>query len=244
MSFFIDDSSDKPRQQRDGFIYSRNRIDGKFVLPCRLHQSLLQHQVLNIGSGNNYSLLPSEPPGRADIEEAFDFLVHASHRLHHTELVDGACHRNALAQRYFSNSGQQRAEFRERRAIAVIRTIGLLEHQAGGQGQRLRRRVAIGQKSAQDHHALGMQRATRLRRTLDIHHLPTTKARVSTSGACGFNFTANVGEAVSTGFEFEAVAAVTDNLTLNAGFGYTDAEFTESVPAAGIVEGDRLTDVP
>lgn len=68
--------------------------------------------------------------------------------------------------------------------------------------------------------------------------------RVSTSGDCGFNFTANVGEAVSTGFEFEAVAAVTDNLTLNAGFGYTDAEFTESVPAAGIVEGDRLTDVP
>ncbi|MEJ2418907.1 MAG: TonB-dependent receptor [Exilibacterium sp.] len=68
--------------------------------------------------------------------------------------------------------------------------------------------------------------------------------RVNTSGDCGFNFTANVGEAVSTGFEFEAVAAVTERLTLNAGFGYTDAEFTESVASAGIAKGDQLTDVP
>ncbi len=68
--------------------------------------------------------------------------------------------------------------------------------------------------------------------------------RVNTSGDCGFNFTANVGEAVSTGFEFEAVAAVSERLTLNAGFGYTDAEFTESVPSAGIAKGDQLTDVP
>ncbi|MFC6632717.1 TonB-dependent receptor [Microbulbifer taiwanensis] len=68
--------------------------------------------------------------------------------------------------------------------------------------------------------------------------------RVNTSGACGFNFTANVGGAVSTGFELEAVAAVTERLTLNAGVGYTDAEFTETVSTAGITEGDRLTDVP
>lgn len=68
--------------------------------------------------------------------------------------------------------------------------------------------------------------------------------RVSTSGACGFNFTANVGEAVSTGMELELTAAINENLTINAGFGYTEAEFSETVEQAGIKDGDLLPDVP
>ncbi len=68
--------------------------------------------------------------------------------------------------------------------------------------------------------------------------------RISTSGACGFNFTGNIGEAESTGIEAEVFAALTDNLTVSAGLGYTDAEFTETVPEAGVVKGDMLPDVP
>ncbi len=68
--------------------------------------------------------------------------------------------------------------------------------------------------------------------------------RVSTSGTCGFNFTANVGEAVSTGFEAEVTALLSENLSLNAGVGYTEAEFSETVAQAGVSDGDLLPDVP
>ncbi len=68
--------------------------------------------------------------------------------------------------------------------------------------------------------------------------------RISTSGACGFNPTLNVGEAESTGAELEIVGAITDSLTLTAGIGYTNAEFTESVPQAGVTKGDLIPDVP
>ncbi|MEP4148876.1 MAG: TonB-dependent receptor [Halioglobus sp.] len=67
---------------------------------------------------------------------------------------------------------------------------------------------------------------------------------VSTSGECGFNFTTNIGEAESRGVEMELAAAITDNLGLNMGVGYTDAEFKDDVPEAGIESGDLLADVP
>ncbi len=68
--------------------------------------------------------------------------------------------------------------------------------------------------------------------------------RVSTSGTCGFNFTANVGEAVSTGFEAEVTAVVNENFSINAGLGYTQAEFSETVAQANVNDGDLLPDVP
>lgn len=67
---------------------------------------------------------------------------------------------------------------------------------------------------------------------------------VSTSGACGFNFTTNIGEAESKGLELELAAALTDTLGLNIALGYTDAEFKDDVAEAGIESGDKLADVP
>ncbi|NIB39073.1 TonB-dependent receptor [Pseudomaricurvus alkylphenolicus] len=67
---------------------------------------------------------------------------------------------------------------------------------------------------------------------------------VTTSGVCGNNFTANIGEAESTGVELELTAALSENLTLSAGLGYIDATFKEDVPSAGIEDGDLLADVP
>ncbi len=67
---------------------------------------------------------------------------------------------------------------------------------------------------------------------------------VNTSGECGFNFTTNIGEAESRGVEMELAASITDNLNLNMGVGYTDAEFKDDVPQAGIESGDLLADVP
>ena len=67
---------------------------------------------------------------------------------------------------------------------------------------------------------------------------------VATSADCGFNFTTNIGEAQSRGVELELTTLITENLVLNFALGYTDAEFKEDVPEAGIEDGDLLADVP
>ena len=72
---------------------------------------------------------------------------------------------------------------------------------------------------------------------------------VTTSSACGNNFTGNIGEASSQGLELELAAALTDNFTLNAAIGFNDAQFEETVLVPGstadiVRKGDRLADVP
>ncbi len=62
--------------------------------------------------------------------------------------------------------------------------------------------------------------------------------------ACGFQYTANAGEAESIGFEVEMVAAITDGLTATVGVGYTDAEITDDGGVAGVSKGDTIQGVP
>lgn len=61
---------------------------------------------------------------------------------------------------------------------------------------------------------------------------------------CGALFTDNAGTARSKGAELDLDALLTDNLRVSAGAAYNEAEFTESVPFAGVRSGDRLTDAP
>jgi outer membrane receptor protein involved in Fe transport len=65
--------------------------------------------------------------------------------------------------------------------------------------------------------------------------------------SCGFQYTANLGEAETDGFDMQATAHVTDAITLDAALGYTNARYvkdTATGPAPGspimAAEGDRL----
>ena len=66
--------------------------------------------------------------------------------------------------------------------------------------------------------------------------------------SCGFSFIANLGTAVSKGFDFQLSAAVTPALVLGLGLGYTDAAYTKTVTGAGsapiVTDGDRLQAAP
>ena len=62
--------------------------------------------------------------------------------------------------------------------------------------------------------------------------------------ACGFQFTDNVGEAESKGFEVEMQALITEGLTGTFGVGYTDAEITDDAGASNITKGDTIIGVP
>ena len=62
--------------------------------------------------------------------------------------------------------------------------------------------------------------------------------------ACGFQFTANAGEAESQGFEVEINAAPMEGLTLSLGVGYTDAEITDDGGVPGVRVGDKIQGIP
>ena len=61
--------------------------------------------------------------------------------------------------------------------------------------------------------------------------------------SCGFDFVANIGAARSAGFEVETTLAPADGLLMQFAAGYTDAQFTESVPGL-VSDGDRLQQIP
>jgi outer membrane receptor protein involved in Fe transport len=61
---------------------------------------------------------------------------------------------------------------------------------------------------------------------------------------CGFNITANFGRAVSKGGELEAELRPTEQITLGAGFGYTNAELRNDVPGTPAKRGDQLQNTP
>lgn len=71
-----------------------------------------------------------------------------------------------------------------------------------------------------------------------------TDIRQTVALACGFAFTANVGEARSEGFEAELSYRVTDALSIGMGAGYTDAAITAVGAGTSAEVGDRISLVP
>ncbi|MEM9254584.1 MAG: TonB-dependent receptor [Pseudomonadota bacterium] len=67
---------------------------------------------------------------------------------------------------------------------------------------------------------------------------------ITLSGECGIDVTTNLGDAETHGAEVEMVAALTDNLRVSLGAGYTVAELKDTIAEAGVSSGDRLPDVP
>ena len=62
--------------------------------------------------------------------------------------------------------------------------------------------------------------------------------------ACGFQFSTNIGNAVSRGYELEITAAPVTGLNLSLGVGYTDTEVEDSAGFPGFLDGDELSGVP
>ena len=61
---------------------------------------------------------------------------------------------------------------------------------------------------------------------------------------CGYKYSTNAGQAKIYGTELELAVRLTSQVTLTQNGGYTHATNSTTVPAAGVVAGDRLLDVP
>jgi len=62
--------------------------------------------------------------------------------------------------------------------------------------------------------------------------------------ACGFKFTGNAGKATVKGAELQVTTVLGPNWRLSANGAYTDAINAASVPGTGVIEGQRLLQVP
>ena len=62
--------------------------------------------------------------------------------------------------------------------------------------------------------------------------------------ACGFEYTANAGDAHIYGAETEVNALLTQGLILTANAGYTHARIVEGLPGTGITPGEPVQNIP
>jgi iron complex outermembrane receptor protein len=94
---------------------------------------------------------------------------------------------------------------------------------------------------------LGMKTAwldNRLTVDGSVYHIDWSRVQQQIVLSCGFNITANFGNATSQGGELEVKFLPVDAVTLSAGIGYTDAYLKNDVPGTTAKTGDRLPNVP
>jgi iron complex outermembrane receptor protein len=84
----------------------------------------------------------------------------------------------------------------------------------------------------------------RLTVNADVYYLRWSKVQVPISLPCGYSYIDNAATAAVEGGELEIHANLTEGLSVIQNAGYTFAKYIEDVPAANIVAGERLLDVP
>jgi outer membrane receptor protein involved in Fe transport len=77
-----------------------------------------------------------------------------------------------------------------------------------------------------------------------IYYEDWTGVQQQVAPKCGFKFTANAGKAKVYGAELEVAVVVVPGFVLAQNVGYTHATNSTTLPAAGVVAGQRLLDVP
>jgi iron complex outermembrane receptor protein len=77
-----------------------------------------------------------------------------------------------------------------------------------------------------------------------IYYEDWTGVQQQVAPKCGFKFTANAGKAKVYGAELEVAVVLMPGFVLSQNAGYTHATNSTTLPAAGVVAGQRLLDVP
>ncbi|MGH8209060.1 MAG: TonB-dependent receptor, partial [Steroidobacteraceae bacterium] len=78
----------------------------------------------------------------------------------------------------------------------------------------------------------------------DVYYEAWSDIQQEVAPGCGFKFTANAGKAKVYGAELELAVVPLQGLVLSQSVGYAHATNSVNVPAAGVVAGDRLLNVP
>lgn len=85
---------------------------------------------------------------------------------------------------------------------------------------------------------------SRLSINSDVYYEDWSNIQQQVAPGCGFKYTTNAGKATVYGAEFEAAFVLAPGLVLSQSVGYTHATNSSTVVGAGVVNGDRLLNVP
>jgi outer membrane receptor protein involved in Fe transport len=77
-----------------------------------------------------------------------------------------------------------------------------------------------------------------------VYYEDWTNVQQQVAPTCGFKFTANAGKATVYGAELEVTVLLAPGFVFSQNMDYTNAKNSTTLPAAGIVSGERLLDVP
>ncbi len=134
----------------------------------RVHDFFTQHQVLDIGLGDDHPLAAGQPLGFTDIKIAFDLLVHAADGLDFALLVHRTGDRNPLIQGNIRKAGKHRVQLRGRSTVAVHARIALFKGDARRKSQRLALGKGPAQVTGKDKHPLVVGVAAHARFPFDV----------------------------------------------------------------------------
>jgi len=111
MPLAVDLASGQASKHLDAFIDGPHGMNVKALLPHRIDHILAQHQMLDVGLGNQHALLAGQSAVTADIEKSFDFFIGPADRLDLAVLIDRAGYGQGLADGYLRDRRQQRIQF-------------------------------------------------------------------------------------------------------------------------------------
>ncbi len=95
-AIFVGGAGGQAGQQFEGLIDIGHRPDPEAAGAYRADDVAAQHQVADVGGGNQHAVLAGEATGGADVEETLDFFVDAADGLDDAELVHRAGDRPRL----------------------------------------------------------------------------------------------------------------------------------------------------
>ena len=96
----------QPGENRQTDVDVLDREDAKRPFRHGVDDAFSQHEVLHVRTRNQHTLITRQTAARADVEKSFDFLVHATDRLHVAVLVHGPRHREILPDWDAADGGQ------------------------------------------------------------------------------------------------------------------------------------------
>ncbi len=173
MAFVVRLAGGDARENLDPFVHVVGGVNMEIASGHRVAHIVAQHQVLDVGLGDEHALVAGEAAHRTDIVKAFNLLVDAANGLHLAALVDRAGDGQPLADGRAGHGRKQRVNLGAAGAVPFHHAIALLKDKAGIEAERSLGAKAAGEEVGDDEHALRVQRAAQVHAPFHVNHVAT-----------------------------------------------------------------------
>ena len=135
MTFAVPLSGRDAGQNLDPLVNATHRIDAKFPLFHGFDDIAAQHQVSDVGAGNENALLSGQFFEPANVEKSLDLPIDSADRLDIPILIHRAGYGSTLVNRDAGKAGENGIELCRGGAVPIDPFVGLFETEAGREGE-------------------------------------------------------------------------------------------------------------